>query len=92
VKWEEVEQALKKKDASLLVFEAGQVLERVQKMGDLFEPVVRLKQKLPQFPEEQKEAVSQKGIDIAAQAETKRAPRKGTASSRSAATKKRRKV
>ena len=92
VKWEEVEQALKKKNASLLVFEAGQVLERVQKMGDLFEPVVRLKQKLPQFPEEQKEPVSQKGIDIAAQAETKRAPRKGTASSRSAATKKRRKV
>src|SRR5579864_8780389 len=35
VKWEEVEQALKKKDASLLVFEAGQVLDRVREMGDL---------------------------------------------------------
>src|SRR5208282_165603 len=36
VKWDEVEQTLKKKDAALLVFEAGQVLDRVQKMGDLF--------------------------------------------------------
>src|SRR5216684_1283011 len=32
VKWEEVEHALKKKDASLLVFEAGKVIERVEKM------------------------------------------------------------
>jgi bifunctional non-homologous end joining protein LigD len=49
VKWEEVEQALKKKDASLLVFEAKQVLARVDKMGDLFEPVRELKQKLPKL-------------------------------------------
>ena len=49
VKWDEVEQALKKKDATLLVFEAGQVLDRVQKMGDLFEPVLTLKQKLPKL-------------------------------------------
>src|ERR1700734_3652912 len=34
VKWEEVEKALKKKDASLLVFEAPQVVSRVEKMGD----------------------------------------------------------
>ena len=47
VTWEEVEQALKKKDASLLVFEAKDVLARVEKMGDLFEPVQTLKQKLP---------------------------------------------
>jgi bifunctional non-homologous end joining protein LigD len=47
VEWEEVERALKKKDPNLLVFEAGQVLERVQKVGDLFEPVLKLKQKLP---------------------------------------------
>jgi bifunctional non-homologous end joining protein LigD len=50
VNWEEVERALKKKDASLLVFEAPQVLERLQKMGDLFEPVLTLKQKLPKLP------------------------------------------
>jgi bifunctional non-homologous end joining protein LigD len=49
VKWEEVEQLLKKKDASLLVFEAAQVLKRVEKMGDLFEPTLKLKQKLPKL-------------------------------------------
>lgn len=49
VRWEEIEQALKKKDAGLLVFEAKDVLSRVEKMGDLFEPVQKLKQKLPQL-------------------------------------------
>jgi bifunctional non-homologous end joining protein LigD len=49
VKWDEVEQTLKKKNADLLVFEAGEVLERVSKMGDLFEPVLKLKQKLPKL-------------------------------------------
>ena len=47
VKWEEVENCLKKGDASLLVFEANAVVERSQKFGDLFEPVLKLKQKLP---------------------------------------------
>jgi bifunctional non-homologous end joining protein LigD len=47
VKWEEVETALKKKKASLLIFEAEAVLKRVEKMGDLFAPVLALKQKLP---------------------------------------------
>jgi len=47
VKWEEVEAALKKKDAGRLVFEAKDVLARFEKMGDLHEPVLRLKQKLP---------------------------------------------
>lgn len=49
VRWEEVEQALKKKDANLLVFEAKDVLARVEKLGDLFAPVQKLKQKLPQL-------------------------------------------
>src|SRR5271169_1883579 len=49
ITWEEVEQALKKKDAAHLVFEAKDVLARVEKMGDLFEPVPKLKQKLPQL-------------------------------------------
>ena len=84
VKWEEVEQVLKKKDASLLVFEAGQVLERVAKMGDLFEPVKKLKQKLPRLQGIADEA----GPDIAAAADpapqktkpkAKPAPRKPTA-------------
>jgi len=49
ITWGEVEQALKKKDASRLVFEAKDVLARVEKMGDLFAPVQMLKQKLPQL-------------------------------------------
>ena len=47
VKWEEVESCLKKQDAKLLVFESEEVLSRVKKQGDLFEPVLKLKQKLP---------------------------------------------
>src|SRR5208282_1130875 len=50
LKWEEAEQALKKKNADMLVFEASAVLARVEKMGDLFEPVLKLKQKLPKLP------------------------------------------
>jgi len=49
VTWDEVEHALKKKEADRLVFEAKDVLARVEKMGDLFEPVLKLKQKLPQL-------------------------------------------
>jgi bifunctional non-homologous end joining protein LigD len=45
--WEEVQNCLAHRDPKLLVFEAPQVLERVEKMGDLFEPVLTLKQKLP---------------------------------------------
>ena len=47
VTWEEVETCLKKKDPDLLAFTSDQVLERVAQMGDLFEPVETLKQKLP---------------------------------------------
>jgi bifunctional non-homologous end joining protein LigD len=47
VSWEEVEKCLKKKDANLLVFDSAQVLARVAKMGDIFEPVLTLKQSLP---------------------------------------------
>jgi len=47
VKWDEVKNCLKKKKADLLKFRSDQVLARVEKLGDLFEPVERLKQKLP---------------------------------------------
>ena len=47
VTWEEVEKCLKKGDPNLLVFDSAQVLERVAKQGDLFAPVLKLKQKLP---------------------------------------------
>jgi bifunctional non-homologous end joining protein LigD len=47
VTWDEVERCLRKKDPKLLVFRAEQVLQRVEEMGDLFVPVLTLKQKLP---------------------------------------------
>lgn len=47
VTWEEVEKCLKKKDATLLTFHCEETLRRVEKMGDLFEPVETLKQKFP---------------------------------------------
>lgn len=47
VTWPEIAAALKKKDATLLAFEPEAVLKRIEKHGDLFEPVLKLKQKLP---------------------------------------------
>jgi len=38
---------MKAGDPSLLVFDSEQVLARVAKHGDLFEPVIKKKQKLP---------------------------------------------
>jgi hypothetical protein len=42
-----VENCFKKKDAEILKFRSDQTLARVEKMGDLFDPVEKLKQKLP---------------------------------------------
>ena len=80
VTWEEVEQLLKKKEASLLVFEAEQVIKRVEKLGDLFEPTLKLKQKLPKFPGSElgSSAAAKSGLEISAQAEPKAASRKST--------------
>lgn len=47
VSWEELAEVRKGKDASRLVFRSEQALERVEKSGDLFAPVLKLKQKLP---------------------------------------------
>jgi len=47
VTWEEVATTAKKKDAKRLVFRCDQTVKRVEKMGDLFEEVETLKQKLP---------------------------------------------
>jgi bifunctional non-homologous end joining protein LigD len=47
VTWNEVEKCLKKKSAELLRFRSDQVLVRVNELGDLFESVEKLKQKLP---------------------------------------------
>jgi bifunctional non-homologous end joining protein LigD len=47
VSWKEVADARKKGDIGLLTFEANEVLRRVKKKGDLFAPVLSLKQRLP---------------------------------------------
>jgi bifunctional non-homologous end joining protein LigD len=83
VTWDEVERALKKKDASLLVFEAQQVVERFEKLGDLHVLVLKLRQKLPDLRGVAAAAAAEPAtVDLAAQAEevpavrTKRASRK----------------
>jgi bifunctional non-homologous end joining protein LigD len=45
--WEEVERTAESGDGSGLVFEANEVLERVERHGDLFAPVLELQQDLP---------------------------------------------
>jgi bifunctional non-homologous end joining protein LigD len=49
VSWEEVEGAADRDDAGSLVFEAGDVLRRIDERGDLFSPVLELEQKLPEL-------------------------------------------
>jgi bifunctional non-homologous end joining protein LigD len=49
VSWDEVEQAAANGDAGSLVFEAHQVLERIERHGDLFAPVLELEQTLPKL-------------------------------------------
>ncbi len=46
VTWEEVEAAWRQKNPDRLTFVAEDVIKRVEKHGDLFEPVLKLKQKL----------------------------------------------
>ena len=74
ITWDEVERTLKKKDPSLLVFESHQTLERVEKLGDLFAPLVTLKQKLPKLAAlgAQREPIP----EIAAQADGKSTSKK----------------
>jgi bifunctional non-homologous end joining protein LigD len=45
--WEEVEQAVDSGDGSLLVFEMAEALDRVAEHGDLFAPVLTMRQALP---------------------------------------------
>ncbi|MGA8836614.1 MAG: non-homologous end-joining DNA ligase [Candidatus Sulfotelmatobacter sp.] len=82
VTWDEVERVLRKKDANLLVFEARQTVSRVEKFGDLFAPVLELKQRLPDLKAQAGGPVGEvdEPISIAAQAEEeepKKARRRG---------------
>ena len=47
VTWEELEAAVRDESVASLVFEPGNVLGRVERHGDLFAPVLRLRQQLP---------------------------------------------
>jgi bifunctional non-homologous end joining protein LigD len=49
VTWEEVEAVADSADASTMVFEADAVLERIERHGDLFAPVLKLEQELPEL-------------------------------------------
>lgn len=45
--WDEVENAAANEDADSLVFDASAVLDRIERHGDLFAPVLELEQELP---------------------------------------------
>lgn len=47
VTWDELNRALKSKDPAMLFFRPDAALKRVKKLGDLFEPLLGLKQNLP---------------------------------------------
>jgi bifunctional non-homologous end joining protein LigD len=49
VTWDEVEEAAAARNTSLLTFEARDAVARAERRGDLFEPVLKLKQKLPRL-------------------------------------------
>jgi bifunctional non-homologous end joining protein LigD len=49
IAWKEVEQCLKKKDPQMLVFKSEDTLKRVEKLGDLFSDVLKMKQRLPKL-------------------------------------------
>ncbi len=47
LQWDEVANCFERRDPELLRFDSDQVLARVEKFGDLFEPVANLQQSLP---------------------------------------------
>ena len=73
LQWEEVERVLARKNPKLVVFEAADVLKRVEEMGDVFEPVLKVKQKLPELEDILRTGKIEptERIQIAAQAESR---------------------
>jgi bifunctional non-homologous end joining protein LigD len=47
LEWDEVEATTAHRDPERLLFDWAAVLDRVERLGDLFEPVLKLRQKLP---------------------------------------------
>ncbi|MDQ4094883.1 MAG: non-homologous end-joining DNA ligase [Actinomycetota bacterium] len=52
VTWDEIERAAASGRAADLTFEADEVLKRVEEHGDLFLPSLKLRQRLPELPDE----------------------------------------
>jgi bifunctional non-homologous end joining protein LigD len=48
--WKEVATVARTKQSAPITFQPAEVILRVKKLGDLFAPVLELKQKLPRFP------------------------------------------
>jgi bifunctional non-homologous end joining protein LigD len=48
VRWEEVDAALESEDRESLVFDSERMIRRVEEEGDLFAPVLALRQALPE--------------------------------------------
>ncbi|HWR13306.1 MAG TPA: non-homologous end-joining DNA ligase [Terriglobales bacterium] len=73
IEWKEVELCLKKQDPELLVFETQDTLARVEKMGDIWEPLLKTKQKLPKLETLQELGGSLTGTTVqAAQTKSRR--------------------
>jgi len=47
VSWAEVQKCARSRDPQMLVFDSAAVLQRVKRRGDLFEPMLTLRQRLP---------------------------------------------
>lgn len=47
ITWEELAKAVKRGDEKLLFFSPDAAVKRIKRLGNLFEPVLKLKQKLP---------------------------------------------
>jgi bifunctional non-homologous end joining protein LigD len=47
VTWQELEAAMESRDPNRLSFDSDTILQRVERQGDLFAPVLTLKQRLP---------------------------------------------
>ena len=50
IEWDEVESGARSRKPDRLSFTSDQVLKRIDKHGDLFEPVLKLRQRLPEAP------------------------------------------
>ena len=48
LEWDEVERAAEEEDPDVLRFESHEIVERVQERGDVFAPVLELRQELPE--------------------------------------------